>query len=135
MLCVQVLKSLLSSVVGTVLDEELSEASRSFATGVARHYAMLFAAGARTPPPAPLSSLPSTVEEGERGSSTPVALLELDPLLFIDALVEVFLQSPDCFPCWPREHAVSAGPLRFVGSVYCKQPGCVLGHVRRTSGY
>lgn len=88
-----VLKSLLTTIIGLSHDRELSDQARPFATGVCTHFSMLFAAGAASPPPAPPSSRFAETDgqdSANSGTSTcPASLKELDPHLFLDALVEV----------------------------------------------
>lgn len=75
----QVLKTLLVAIVGLAHDEELGESAQPFAMGVSTHFAMLFAAGATSPAPAPPSSRSQVGEggdaEGQDGTSNcPTAL-------------------------------------------------------------
>lgn len=62
-----VLKQLLSTAVGAAADEDLAESATEFATGVCRHFAMLFAAGCSAPK-IPAWHLP-TGQGGAVGSS------------------------------------------------------------------
>jgi transformation/transcription domain-associated protein len=54
-----VLTSLLTAVISAAGDEQLADMAVPFCRSICRHFAMLFAAGATAPPPAPLMSRPT----------------------------------------------------------------------------
>lgn len=59
----QVLATLLAAVIGAAADEKLHDVAGPFARGICRHFAMLFAAGAHPPPPAPMMARQSQVRD------------------------------------------------------------------------
>ena len=90
----QVLRSLLSVVMGSSNDEDLQKEAKPFAEGVCMHFAMLFAAGASSPPPPPVSSRfaegnTSEAAASESRSACPSSLKELDPHVFLDAILDI----------------------------------------------
>ncbi|BDA47386.1 probable transcription-associated protein 1 [Coccomyxa sp. Obi] len=79
----QVLRQLITSVIAASSDKDLQPQGTEYTLGVCRHFALLFAAGASAP-------LPSVAAGGEASRTGKVSSLkELDPYLFLDALVEV----------------------------------------------
>ncbi len=80
----QVLRQLITSVIAASSDKDLQPQGTKYMLGVCRHFALLFAAGAS----APLSSVAAGAEASRTGKMS--SLKELDPYLFLDALVEVW---------------------------------------------
>lgn len=78
----QVLRQLITAVVAASSDKDLQPQGMDYAVGICRHFALLFAAGASAPMP--------SVSGGADASCTArmSSLKELDPYLFLDALVE-----------------------------------------------
>ena len=76
MLDFQVLKALLEAVLGLAQDSELQPDAQPFALGVCAHFALLFSAGASSPPPAPPSSRTEgdSTRDGDGTSSCPPSL-------------------------------------------------------------
>ena len=79
----QVLRQLITSVIAASADKDLQPQGADYTLGVCRHFALLFAAGASAPLPAVASG--AETSRTARMSS----LKELDPHIFLDALVEV----------------------------------------------
>ena len=88
----QVFKALLATVIATAGEPEVADIAEPIVVGVSRHFAMLFAAG-----------VGSKRDRETRACGT--SLKELDPSIYLDALVEVGLQAP-FRPClyWPSVH-------------------------------
>lgn len=82
----QVLRQLITTIVAASGDKDLQPEATDYRNGVCRHFALLFAAGASTPP----NSMAARADGAQRSSRTS-SLKELDPHLFLDALVEVIL--------------------------------------------
>ncbi|EIE23491.1 hypothetical protein COCSUDRAFT_65942 [Coccomyxa subellipsoidea C-169] len=79
----QVLRQLITSVIAASADKDLQPQGADYTLGVCRHFALLFAAGAS----APLPSVPAGTETSRTARMS--SLKELDPHIFLDALVEV----------------------------------------------
>jgi transformation/transcription domain-associated protein len=92
----QVLRQLITTVIAASGDKDLQPDAADFRSGVCRHFALLFAAGASTPPP----TVP-TAADGASRTPRASSLKELDPHLFLDALVEV---SSCCALSYPWHH-------------------------------
>ena len=87
-----VLRSLLATAIAGAGDPALRPAASDFASGICRHFALLFAAGARAPAAAsPLRGKPlGAASPGALpGRARAAGLQELDPNTFLDALVDV----------------------------------------------
>ncbi len=91
----QVLRQLITSVIAASADKDLQPQGADYTLGVCRHFALLFAAGAS----APLPSVPAGTETSRTARMS--SLKELDPHIFLDALVEVWpsLKLPILFSC------------------------------------
>jgi len=68
-----VLTSLLTAIISAAGDEQLAAAAIPFCRSICRHYAMLFAAGAKTPPPAPLMSRATALQQRQQQQQTAAA--------------------------------------------------------------
>eukprot|EP00798_Chlamydomonas_sp_ICE-L_P011536 gene11536-34248_t len=78
----QAVVSLISTVIGASADERLASVATPFAHNVCRHFAMLYCAGAVSPPPAPAMSKPPMSSQQSSSASPmeplPHGLRELD---------------------------------------------------------
>ena len=74
----QVLKSLVSAAIAACGDKDVTSSAEPFAAGMCRHFAFLFAAG-RT-----MGAVRGQDARQNRANS----LKELDPHLFLDAVIE-----------------------------------------------
>ncbi|KAK9813301.1 hypothetical protein WJX72_012102 [[Myrmecia] bisecta] len=104
----QVLKTLIAVTIGAAADPAVAEMASPFARGICRHFALLFAAGASAPPPTMPISRSSPQSKGGRADS----LKELDPHIFLDALVEAI-----CDESTKRARAALDGLSVFVDSL------------------
>ena len=87
-----VLRSLLATAIAGAGDPALRPAATDFASGICRHFALLFAGGASSPLSAPLlKGQPLGLASPKSPDSRPrtASLQELDPHIFLDALVDV----------------------------------------------
>lgn len=82
-----VMTPLASVLAAASSDDRLADISKPFAKDICRHFAMLFAAGTKQPPPAPYMFRPPM--EKEEPVPIPPGLFELDVHLFLTALLEV----------------------------------------------
>ena len=113
-----VLRSLLATAIAGAGDPALRPAASDFASGICRHFALLFAAGARAPAAAsPLRGKPlGAASPGALpGRARAAGLQELDPNTFLDALVDVrpAARAPRRPPPCPRDDGrrLAAGAL------------------------
>eukprot|EP00884_Botryococcus_braunii_P021985 jgi/Botrbrau1/8470/Bobra.0237s0087.1 len=83
----QILRELLAGSLKAMGEEDIRPEATPFGHGICRHFALLFAAGAQSPPPA----LPSTANATERANARTWPLRELDVYLFLDAVIMVLV--------------------------------------------
>lgn len=88
-----VLRTLLATVIAGAGNPALRPSAPEFSSGICRHFALLFAAGASSPKTgAALRGQPQvTAPPGSPAGARPrsAGLQELDPHIFLDALVDV----------------------------------------------
>lgn len=87
-----VLRALLAAAVAGGGDRALRPAAAGYASGICRHFALLFAAGASSPLTAPLlkgQALGLASPKSPDSRPRTASLQELDPHIFLDALVDV----------------------------------------------
>ncbi|KAJ4844568.1 hypothetical protein Tsubulata_023584 [Turnera subulata] len=102
-----VFKILLMTIIAASTEEELKDPNDDFVVNVCRHFAMLFYVDyTSNSPSGPTASavgpvLSSNASGSSRSKSTCTNLKELDPLIFLDALVDVLADEN-------REHAKAA---------------------------
>lgn len=83
----QTVRQLLVAVLAAVADEDMRAEAEPFARGLARHCAMLVVVGVAAVPggaPPPASS-----QNASAAHAHALSLKELDPRLFVDAIIEV----------------------------------------------
>lgn len=88
----QMLGTLIAAAVAAAADPLLSETAVPFMEGVCRHFAMLYTAGAVSPPSPLFLPQPVAGASRESGSSTALmfqGLRELDVNIFLEAVIEV----------------------------------------------
>lgn len=88
------MKKLIASTLAAAADEDIRDEAVPFAESLCRHFALLFAAGATHPPPAPPSTKMEPTNGNAKGNLSVTSLKELDPYIFLEALIEVLSCHP-----------------------------------------
>ncbi len=86
------LQTLLEVSFTASADQDLADKAQGFAVNLSRHFALLFAAGIQSPPPAPYTSRHAVLVTAAAGSPAPSAmkaLKELDARIVLDAFEQV----------------------------------------------